>query len=352
MLQEGINTPDEGGDGDVPEPEVEEEARAEEIQKLAASVHADETLRAANAKNAKRSESSTVILHLAPGPVLVAEEARVTQSAVNNKHANKSRVTGQNKQGAGTKKDANNKPSPAKPSASVAKTRPGKTKIAGKSVDFNSEKAQYLHLTLDQIQELAIKQRGGEVETSVQAGPEHGGGSAGPGHTACPLHNGGAAGDKSKKAGVEGSKFNTLPRQRRAKQELSQSPDLVKEAEVATNQASKKSTKGVGRSRSFNAKTATERKLTRPPAETADTAARRTEARAARGGLFAPTQNWLNYLQQGQDRRSTAAASQEKVSRSSSSSRRSGETERSVSPRRRVRQDHTSLDIYIRGCIY
>ena len=351
MLQEGINTPDEGGDGDVPEPEVEEEARAEEIQKLAASVRADETLRAANAKNAKRSESSTVILHLAPGPVLVAEEARVTQSAVNNKHAKQSRVTGQNKQAAVTKKDANNKPSPAKPSASVAKTRPGKTKIAGKSVDFNSEKAQYLHLTMDQIQELAIKQRGGEVETSVQAGPEHEGGSAGPGHPACPLHNGGEAGGKSKKAGVEGSKFNTLPRQRRAKQELSQSPDLVKEAEVATNQASKKSTKGVGRSRSFNAKTATERRLTRPPAETADTAARRTEARAARGGLFAPTQNWLNYLQQGQDRRTATAASQEKVSRSSSSSRRSADTERSVSPRRRVRQDHTSVDIYIRGCI-
>ena len=168
------------------------------------------------------------------------------------------------------------------------------------------------------------------------------------GSPACPLHSGGGAGGRSKRAGVEGSRFNTLPRQRsRAKQELSQSPDLVKEAEVAANQASKKSTKAVGRSRSFNAKTATERKLTRPPAETADTAARRTEARAARGGLFAPTQNWLNYLQQGQDRRS-----QEKVSRSSSTSRRSGDTERSVSPRRRVRQDHTSVDIYIRGCIY
>ena len=344
MLQEEINTPDEGGDADVPEPEVEEEARAEEIQKLAASVRADETLRAANAKNAKMSESSTVILHLAPGPVLVAEEARVTQSAVNNKHAKQSRVTGQNKQAAVTRRDANNKPSPAKTSASVAKTRPGKTKIAGKAVDFNSSKAQYLHLTLDQIQELAIKQRGGEVEASVQAGPEHGGGGEESGPPACPLHTGGGAGGQTKKAGVEGSRFNTLPRQRsRAKQELSQSPDLVKEAEVAANQASKKSTKAVGRSRSFNAKTATERKLTRPPAETADTAARRTEARAARGGLFAPTQNWLNYLQQGQDRRSST--SQEKVSRSSSTSRRSGDTERSVSPRRRVRQDHTSVDI-------
>ena len=152
MLQEEINTPDEGGDADVPEPEVEEEARAEEIQKLAASVRADETLRAANAKNAKMSESSTVILHLAPGPVLVAEQARVPQSAVNNKHAKQSRVTGQNKQAAGTKRDANNKPSPAKTSASVAKTRPGKTKIAGKAVDLNSSKAQYLHLTMDQIQ--------------------------------------------------------------------------------------------------------------------------------------------------------------------------------------------------------
>ena len=339
MLQEEINTPDEGGDADVPEPEVEEEARAEEIQKLAASVRADETLRAANAKNAKMSESSTVILHLAPGPVLVTEQARVPQSAVNNKHAKQSRVTGQNKQAAVTKKDANNKTIAAKTSASVAKTRPGKTKIAGKAVDFNSSKAQYLHLTLDQIQELAMKQRGGEVETSVQAGPVHGGGIMESGQPACPLHTG-----MTKKAGVEGSRFNTLPRQRsRAKQELSQSPDLVKEAEVAANQASKKSTKAVGRSRSFSAKTATERKLTRPPAETADTAARRTEARAARGGLFAPTQNWLNYLQQGQDRRSTT--SQEKVSRSSSTSRRSGDTERSVSPRRRVRQDHTSVDI-------
>ena len=341
MLQEEIHTPDEGGDADVPEPEVEEEARAEEIQKLAASVRADETLRAANAKNAKMSESSTVILHLAPGPVLVQE-----QSAVNNKHAKQSRVTGQNKQAAGTRRDANNKTIAAKTSASVAKTRPGKTKIAGKAVDFNSSKAQYLHLTLDQIQELAIKQRGGEEDTSVQAAPENGDGNMESGPPACPLHTG-----MTKKAGVEGSRFNTLPRQRsRAKQELSQSPDLVKEAEVAANQASKKSTKAVGRSRSFNAKTATERKLTRPPAETADTAARRTEARAARGGLFAPTQNWLHYLQQGQDRRSTT--SQEKVSRSSSTSRRSGDTERSVSPRRRVRQDHTSVDIYIRGCIY
>merc|ERR1712079_64489 len=38
--------------------------------------------------------------------------------------------------------------------------------IGGQKIDLNSEKAQYLHLTFDQIQELAMKQKSGELFSS------------------------------------------------------------------------------------------------------------------------------------------------------------------------------------------
>merc|ERR1719284_1110696 len=89
----------------------------------------------------------------------------------------------------------------------------GKMKIAGKTVDFNSEKAQYLHLTLDQIQELAFKQRGGGDTADTAADN-----ITNDGHdeqhldSQCPLHS-----KQSSTKSDSTTKFATLPRLKRTK---------------------------------------------------------------------------------------------------------------------------------------
>ena len=65
----------------------------------------------------------------------------------------------------------------------MRKLSPTQTLIAGKVIDMNSDKAQYLHLSIDQIQELALQQQrgtlfsggagGGEVEENKIGGEDH-----------------------------------------------------------------------------------------------------------------------------------------------------------------------------------
>ena len=78
----------------------------------------------------------------------------------------------------------------------------GKVKVAGKTVDFNSDKAQYLNLTIDQIQELALKQKNADFESAKESNEqsETNGGESQP----CLLHN-----NNHK---YDAKKFNTLPR--------------------------------------------------------------------------------------------------------------------------------------------
>ena len=119
---------------------------------------------------------------------------------------------------------------------SVRKLSPTQTLIGGKVIEMNSDKAQYLHLSMDQIQELALAQQRG----TLFSGGAGGGGGEGVQDKEngvedhehehhCALRQAGA--DKrtpvrrsSMKKPVPGVKRNTL-----------QAPDIIKEAVAHSN---------------------------------------------------------------------------------------------------------------------
>jgi len=119
-------------------------------------------------------------------------------------------------------------------------TKKHSTIIAGQKVELNSDKAQYLHLTLEQIQELAMKQRSGELfgeeQSSVDGEVSH-----------CVVHS--TLKRKSSKKGSTASaakqKLSTTQRpgqqtsENNGVKESNQSPDVIKEAEEAVSTVSR-----------------------------------------------------------------------------------------------------------------
>ena len=124
--------------------------------------------------------------------------------------------------------------SPGRSSAgksSVRKLSPTQTVIAGKVIELNSDKAQYLHLSIDQIQELALQQQRGTLFSGGAGGgngQEEGGEDHHEHEHHCALRQ---AADKrvparrsSVKKPVAGVRRNTL-----------QAPDIIKEAVAHSN---------------------------------------------------------------------------------------------------------------------
>ena len=320
--------------------------RDDKLTQLAKTVHNSETLCNFNKKSATKSRSSSVnddgssnvILDLTPAPVVVTESK--TSSTNNDKKQQtklSSNKTKQQKSSPGASKQNITR---GKQSSSV-----GKMKIAGKTVDFNSEKAQYLHLTLDQIQELAFKQRGGGDTADTAADN-----ITNDGHdeqhldSQCPLHS------KQSSTKSDSTKFATLPRLKRTKKD---SPDLVKEAEASKNAQNDEQTRkmttnkkaAVARSKSFSSRCANDSKSKM----TADAAqiTKKGDYRCSRGGgLFAPTKSWLSKLSDiSLAHRETADRSGSSVKRSQSINRT---RERSASARR-VRESSARSETSIKS---
>ena len=129
---------------------------------------------------------------------------------------------------------------PKKGKTAVRKERSKSTIIAGQKIELNSDKAQYLHLTLDQIQQLALKQQSGELfspeEPSEHADDSH-----------CAVHS--AKERKTTQRGIKATakKKSTKTQQfdlpkddessntyATAVKESLQSPDVIKEAEATS----------------------------------------------------------------------------------------------------------------------
>ena len=129
------------------------------------------------------------------------------------------------------------------------------TIIAGQKVELNSDKAQYLHLTLEQIQELAMKQRSGELFGGEQPSGH------GEEESHCAVHStlrrktsrkgSTTTGVKQKssitpKHGQQTSESTTITSVIGVK-ESHQSPDLIREAEEATSTVSRQNDKEFGK---------------------------------------------------------------------------------------------------------
>lgn len=308
----------------------DEKVREDKLTQLAQTVHQSQTLCKLNKKPQSKSDpdassKSNVILDLSPAPVVVDAKT----SSVRNDKKIQSKMSS-SKQGMSTKRNVLTK-----------KSRDDKVRIAGKTVDFNSDKAQYLHLTMDQIQELAFKQRGGETADANNDNITNDGHEDDHQHldAHCPLHN-------SKQSISDGSKkYATLPRQKRPKKE---SPDLVKEAEasdkISTENIKKtganKSSKIISRSKSFSSRSSNETK-SKASAEASTPVAKKGDYKATKGGgLFAPTQSWL--LKCMNDKKAAITKEHSSIvpngARRSLSSSRNQQKDRSVSPVRRVRE--------------
>ena len=348
------------GEEEITSKEVED--RDDKIRELSTTVHSSEVLCKANKKSETESTTTiskvvneggtantNIILDLTPAPISVNSDTSKTDSINTGKKVqNKLTANKQIVNGSGTRKEVrnttNNATKIAKTSSNNTKSKTvNKTKIAGKTVDFQSEKAQYLHLTFAQIQELAMKQKGGQdvVTDNTVISPDKN-------ENHCPMHS---------QSVSDAKKFNTLPRQKKSKKDISQSPDIVKEAEASKGKydepektikaaRNEKSSKSVGRSKSFNLKSSNEKKGSNikplPDASDAKQIRKKEDYKSSKGGgLFAPTQSWLNYMN---DRKNLAT--KDIKSRSSSVSRSSKErsVERSVSPRRRVRDLSSKSD--------
>ena len=289
--------------------DIIEESREDKIQELSESVHSSEILVAVNKKTVSEkkmereeldktvSGSTNIILNLTPAPVVVSQMSNETNASTtkNSKKGKLSTSKLSTVDGKKVEKNANAAKTIAKTSA--AKTgKNGKVKVAGKTVDFNSDKAQYLNLTIDQIQELAMKQKNGDFESAKinDDGASNGDDLKPESH--CLLHN-----DHKNDA----KKFNTLPRRRAPKKDISQSPDLVKEAEASNGRVELtstteqvKKTKAVARSRSFNLKSSNDKRssVIKPQSAASDVRqiAKKGDYKSPKGGgLFAPTQSWL-----------------------------------------------------------
>ena len=303
--------------------DIIEEHREDKIQELSEKVHSSEILVAVNKKKISEevereecdkavSGPTNIILNLTPAPVVVSQVSNET-NALTTKNNKKSKLSSSSKLttvngNTSVNKKVERSTSPAKTTAktSTAKTgkNNGKVKVAGKTVDFNSDKAQYLNLTIDQIQELALKQKNGDFESVKVNGHAASNGDDLNSESHCLLHN-----DHKNDA----KKFNTLPRRRAPKKDISQSPDLVKEAEASNGRVEPtsttgqvKKTKAVARSRSFNLKSSNDKRSSvikpQPAASDVKQIAKKGDYKSQKGGgLFAPTQSWLNKIENARE---------------------------------------------------
>ena len=316
----------------------EQEDRAEQITELCTKVFSSETLcstnktsRAENIICDTSETNSNVILHLTPAPVVVTPTPTTVNQSSELSGSGKKTQTKMTKNNVSNcsstvKRELKNSKSVA---ASNSKSKSSKVSIAGKVVDMKSDKAQYLKLTFDQIQELALKQKSTNSDAAIEDNKS----------SKCPMHHD----EKSKTSVLSDSKnYNTLPRQKRSKKDNSHSPDIVIEAEAneksgQTEARVGKSSKPVARSKSFNVKSTAEKKNPRNPSETQE--ARRVTKKsdfksAAKGGLYAPTQSWLSYLNDRKPGKDVCDANGVDVKQRSKSVSRSRDREdRSVSPR-------------------
>ena len=110
------------------------------------------------------TKSSTMIMDLTPAPVKLSDG----QANVVNGHSHT--LPRQKKRGKTTPTTLVSAPkkltkslvsAPKKPNVGPRKLSPTQTVIAGKVIELNSDKPQYLHLSMEQIQELAMKQKEG-----------------------------------------------------------------------------------------------------------------------------------------------------------------------------------------------
>ena len=117
----------------------------------------------------------------------------------------------------------------------MRKLSPTQTMIGGKVIELNSDKAQYLHLSIDQIQELALQQKngtlfGGSAGGGNRANGEEGGDDDHEHEHHCALRQ---AAEKRAPARRPSSKKSTsTPGARR---NTLQAPDIIKEAVAHTN---------------------------------------------------------------------------------------------------------------------
>ena len=304
---------DKETNAEVSHEDIIEERREDKIQELSEKVHSSEILVSVNKKKISEevereesdkpvSSSANIILNLTPAPVVVSQVSNET-NALATKNNKKSKLSSSSKLttvngNTSINKKVEKSSSAVKSTAKTAKTgKSAKVKVAGKTVDFNSDKAQYLNLTIDQIQELAMKQKNGEFESVKEINHSASNGDDLNSESHCLMHN-----DHKNDA----KKFNTLPRRRAPKKDISQSPDLVKEAEASNGRVEPtsttgrgKSTKSVARSRSFNLKSSNDKRssVIKPqPAAASDVKqiAKKGDYKSPKGGgLFAPTQSWL-----------------------------------------------------------
>ena len=304
-----------------------EEHREDKIQELSEKVHSSEILVSVNKKTTseevEREEldkavdgSANIILNLTPAPLVVSQVSSET-NALTTKNNKKDKLSSSKRStvDGNTSIKVEKKSGVAKTVAktSTAKTgKNGKVKVAGKTVDFNSDKAQYLNLTIDQIQELAIKQKNGDFESvKVNDDGASNGDDLKP-ESNCLLHN-----DYKNNA----KKFNTLPRRRTPKKDIFQSPDLVKEAEASNGRVEPtstteqgKKTKAVARSRSFNLKSSNDKRSSvfkpQPAASDVKQIAKKGDYKSPKGGgLFAPTQSWLLKIESARESHGSQEAS-------------------------------------------
>ena len=166
-----------------------------------------------------KSSSSQMIMDLSPAP-LAHTLPRKKKSA---------------SPGRSTASPARSTVSPSRSStgkSTVRKLSPTQTLIAGKVIEMNSDKAQYLHLSMDQIQELALQQQRGTLFSGAGGGGGEENGTGGEDHHEhehhCALRQ---SADKraparrsSGKKAVAGVRRNTL-----------QAPDIIKEAVAHSN---------------------------------------------------------------------------------------------------------------------
>ena len=343
--------------------DIIEERREDKIQELSEKVHSSEILVSVNKKKISEdvereesdkpvSSSANIILNLTPAPVVVSQvsnetNALATKNNKKSKLSSSSKLTTVNGNTSINKKvEKNSSAVKSTAKASTAKTgKSGKVKVAGKTVDFNSDKAQYLNLTIDQIQELAIKQKNGEFESVKEINHLASNGDDLNSESHCLLHN-----DHKNDA----KKFNTLPRRKAPKKDISQSPDLVKEAEASNGRVEPtsttsqgKNTRAVARSRSFNLKSSNDKRSSvikpQPAASDVKQIAKKGDYKSPKGGgLFAPTQSWLLKIENARESGQEDSVTHTRSVRSSSQARQS--KERSVSPRRRIREASVRSD--------
>ena len=144
-----------------------------------------------------------------------------------------------------------------------------RVKIAGRTVNLNSETPQYFNLSLEQMRELASAASASHQNQHQLSSEE----------SECCLH--GRPKDVTRK-------FNTLPRRRKV---VPPSPDIVKDVETKNQpmvkQEVKSSSSRVSRSKSFNVRRNQEKN---------DSAKEERSRLGGGGGLFAPTKSWLQYL--------------------------------------------------------